>query len=95
MLDLTEEELDDCILQLKANLYGRRTAGRNWRDKIEAVIKQVPETNFKRSASDPCVFGDQITGAVVTHHVDDIRGTGPAELCLRVIEYLSSQLWVR
>ena len=95
LLDMPEEELDDCVLQLKTNLYGRRTAGRNWRDKFEEVIKQVPEKNFKRSASDPCVFVDQITGAVVTHHVDDIRGTGPTELCEKVIEYLSSQLWVR
>ncbi len=66
------------MLQLKANLYGRRTAGRNWRDKFEFALKQVPDANFKRSTADPCVFVDQSTGAVVTHHVDDIRGTGPA-----------------
>ncbi len=78
LLDMTEEELDDCVLQLKASLYGRRTACRNWRDNFEEVLKQVPDTIFKRRAVDPCVFVDQSTGAVVTHYVGDIRGTGPA-----------------
>ncbi len=43
---------------------------------MEVVLKQVPDTNFKCSTTDPCVSVDQSAGAVVTHHVDDIHGPG-------------------
>ncbi len=95
LLDMTKEALDDCVLHLLANLYGRRTAGRTWQDKLELTLRSVLETDLKRSTSDPCVFVDKYTGGVVTHHVDDIRGTGPADFCQKVINFLSFQLWVR
>ncbi len=80
--------------RLLENLYGRRIAGKTWRDKFKLVLRQVPEARCKRRASDRGVFVDQHTGGSIMHCIDDVRGTGPAEFCQKVVEYLTTQLWV-
>ncbi len=93
-MNLKVKDFDDCVLRLLADLYGRRTAAKTWQGKLELVLRQVPETPFQEACAVPCVFVDQYTGGVIMHRVDHIRGTGPAEFCQNVMDYLTTQLWV-
>ena len=57
---------------LKA-LYGRRTAGADFRDYLEKVQTGL---GFTRGISDPCVYYHKDRNLVVTHHIDDGRVIG-------------------
>ncbi len=41
---------------------------------FEDTVTTTPKAKFVRPKHDPCLYVCQTTGAVIVHHVDDIRG---------------------
>ena len=63
---------------MKKALYGRRTAGADFRDYFETVL--VSGVEFKRGTADPCVYYNPKRQLILTHHIDDGRIVGkPSE----------------
>ena len=85
-------ECSDYLLQLKANLYGRRAAGANCRRKFEQELKLCPNTEFERAPHEPCAYYCKKTEVLLIHHVDDVRVTGPQSELNRVMTYLEQVL---
>ena len=65
--------------QLPQALYGRRTAGSNFRDFWEALICALPDVAMVRGKLEPCAYRSTTTDLVVIHHVDDGRLCGNQE----------------
>ena len=84
----------DYVWRLERSLYGRRSAGANWREHFEAVVKGYP-VMVERSEYDPCLYICESEKWAMVHHVDDLTLTGPEENIERFINYLGTQLLMK
>ena len=64
-LTIAEIEADGAHLQPLVNIYGRRPAGANWRDKLESIIVGIPNFKFKRLPHEPCLYYDEKSRAMI------------------------------
>ena len=67
------------VWHLLRALYGRRSAGANFRDFLEAIMGTMDGFNFKRGDEEPCAYYDSQRGVRMLHHIDDGRVAGPRE----------------
>ena len=86
-------ELSCKIWRLKRALYGRRTAGADFRDFYEDVLTKW--TGMLRGTTDPCLYHDRARDLTVTHHIDDGRVTGPPKVLKEFIAYLKKHMLVK
>ncbi len=89
------DDSGDCVLQLTLNLYGRRTAGANWRELFSDTLTKVPVVQFARSKHDQCLYVCELTGAVLTHHADDVRAVGPHDVVVKSMEQFKTKFWTQ
>ncbi len=78
----------DYVWLLVMSLYGRRTAGANWREHFEMVMKKFSPT-LERDLRDPCLFHDRRLDLDLVHHVDDLAMTGPDEVLEEAIAFFA------
>ena len=65
------------VWHLLRALYGRRSAGANFRDFWEAIICTMDQFKFARGDEEPCIYYDSSSGVRIIHHIDDGRIAGP------------------
>ena len=61
------------VWKMVLNLYGRRPGGSSFRNYFQRVLCELPNFAFKRGVTEPTAYTCAVSGAVVTHHVDDGR----------------------
>ena len=74
------------VWHLVRNVYGRRPAGASFRDFFESTLVKL---GFQRGSTEPCLYR-HTSGALITHHVDDGKLTGPDHVCQEVLAELKS-----
>ena len=83
---------DDIVLWMHQSLYGRRTAGANFRDLFEEVMLAAPPGDFQLGMSEPCAYHSKASDTRATHHIDDGRALGPAEALDTLIIHLATSM---
>ena len=83
------------VWQLLKSLYGRRTAGANFRDLLEAVVIAVPGMDFQRGNAEPCIYFSKEASAAVIHHVDDGIVSGTAQATSAVVAWCSKYILLK
>ena len=78
--------------RLVRSLYGRRTAGGNFRDFFEKTMKEVKNTDFDRCPEEPCLYRDKLSDVALLHHVDDEKTHGPDKLHDGILDEIEKQL---
>ena len=73
-------------------MYGRRTAGSNFRDGFEKAMKVF---GFARGASEPALYYHGEKKLTCTHHVDDGRRVGPVRELMKFQDYLKTAMLVK
>ena len=63
------------LWRLEKALYGRRTAGGNFRDHFESIVTAIGD--YQRCPQEPTLFFSKTTRVALLHHVDDIKSHGP------------------
>jgi len=87
--------MDDLVWQLVQSLYGKRTAGTNFRDFWEAIMCSVPDHNYVRGDVEPCLYHSESHHVNLLHHVDDGRVCGPQNALNELIAFLSLYLLLK
>lgn len=76
-----EVKHDKFLLELEANVYGRRPAGATRRGEFGRILTRLQDKRFEfaRLPSETCMYVWRRTGSLVLHHADDIRlaASGP------------------
>ncbi len=62
------------LSEMMSALYGRQTAGADFRDYFEHCLTATPEVPMIRGLKEPTAYRKKDGTAVVTHHIDDDRG---------------------
>jgi hypothetical protein len=95
--ELRNPPVGSCVWRMARNLYGRRTAGANFRDAWEQVLLgyEVDGETFERGTTKPCVFFLWKACLTVNHHVDDGRIKGPRQEVLKFIEYIKTKVLLK
>jgi len=83
------------IWKLEQSLYGRRTAGCQFRDFFEALATACPELQLVRGHHEPCGYFSREHNLLILHHVDDIRMCGPHHSMTMVIQHMSQYLLLK
>ena len=83
---------EQVVWKRKQALYGRRPAGAGFRDYLEKVLVGLDGFAFKRGVAEPTAFRDTLSGAIVTHDIDDGRAVTPARLGANLFAGLSRHL---
>lgn len=76
------------IWWMKRSLYGRQTAGRDFREFFEAVLMNMPGAGFTQSEADVCMYYSPVFDLALIHHVDDGRLGGPMNAINETVKYL-------
>ena len=85
---------DPDVWHMLGSLYGRQTAGANFRDDVEEIVKGTPGfAKVVRGMIEPALFklegAEGATEALLTHHIDDGRViAGTIEVAARVVDHL-------
>jgi hypothetical protein len=82
-------------LRLDANVYGRRTGPRNFREEFEKRVKNLQGFRFERSSFEPCLYYDRESQAMILHHVDDMRVAAKDNDIEELIQQLSACFWLK
>jgi hypothetical protein len=95
--ELRDILVGSCVWRMVRSLYGRRTAGANFRDAWEQVLLgyEVNGERFQRGTTEPCVYTLKSAFLTVSHHVDDGRIMGPRLEVLRFLEYLKTKVLLK
>jgi hypothetical protein len=89
---------EDDVWILKRSLYGRRSAGANFRDKWEEVVRAYAKeanTTVMRGDIDPTIFTLPYLHLSVTCHIDDGRAIGPTEVLEDFKQFLLKRTLLR
>ena len=76
-------------------LYGRRTAGSDFRDLFEALVCSAKQRGFKKCEAEPCFYFNEQTRELVSHHIDDGRIVGPSSEISATLAYLARYLLLK
>eukprot|EP00971_Amphidinium_carterae_P151446 3002672-Amphidinium_carterae.1 len=94
-LKLLKPDFKGEVLRLKQVLYGRRSAPASFRDHLEQILLMSPHHNLQRGTIEPCLFYCATTHLRVSHHVDDLRLTGPTDAIDSMIKHMASYLLLK
>ena len=77
---------------MRTSLYGRRSAGANFRDHLEDIALATPQMHIVRGSAEPCAFRDTSESASLrmTHHIDDGRIVASMEHGKHMIMHLAT-----
>ena len=78
--------------RLNQSLYGRRTAGGNFRDFFEKTVREFKNTDFDRCPEEQCLYRCKLTNVALLRHVDDEKTHGPDEIHDGVLDEIEKQL---
>jgi hypothetical protein len=76
-------------------LYGRQTAGADFRDYFEDCTSEVAEPKMRRGVREPAVFRELDGQTVMSHHIDDGRMVGTLEKMNKLIAGLAEFLLLK
>ena len=80
------------VWRMRQALYGRRPAGANFRDYFERVVCEMRGFSFKRGIAEPAAYHDEVSGTVLTHHIDDGRVCADSSVASALFAGLSRHL---
>jgi len=80
---------------MRSSLYGRRSAGANFRDYLESVIISTPDFAMIRGDAEPCCYRSGSTDARLTHHIDDGRIVASEPVGNELIVHLATYLLLK
>ena len=81
------------VWQMVKSLYGRRTAGANFRDYFEESVKL--KDGYVRGDKEPCLFYNSSEDNAVTHHIDDGRMCGPDHSMNDLVSHLAGHMLLK
>jgi hypothetical protein len=76
-------------------LYGRQTAGADFRDYFEVCVTQVGSPALRRGVREPTLHKEIDGGVVLTHHIDDVRVVGNPVSVAKLIQGLMEFLLLK
>ena len=83
------------VWEMLKSLYGRRTAGANFRDLFEAIMISVPGMDFVRGNAEPCFYFSDKAKTGIIHHVDDGKVSGTMQTTNAVVAWSSKYLLLK
>ena len=86
---------DPYVWKMEKSLYGRRSAGANFRDYLEEVVLAAPKFEMIRGDSEPCCYRSQPMQTALTHHIDDGRIVAPEASGLLIIQHLATYMLLK
>ena len=88
-------EIGSFVWHMLRSLYGRGSAGANFRTLHEAIIVSVPGLELKMLHHEPCTYFCIKTKSMILHHIDDGRIGADTSVILIIVRWMSRFLLLK